>query len=121
MTRALRWRIPSAATAGALAGMELSVFTLLRLRRRDDDCALAARRTVVYTHHGRLSRFAVEHLEGVLAIRGRRLFVADRAETKGDLVRDKADMLHRLLRATVRPTWGPQPALRALTTAKRGA
>jgi hypothetical protein len=47
VTRALRWRIRSAATVAALTGMERGVFALLRLRYRDDDYVLTARRRVV--------------------------------------------------------------------------
>ncbi len=49
--------------------------------------------TVVVEHRDRLARFGVEHLEAALAAQGRRLLVAEEAETSDDLVRDMVEVL----------------------------
>jgi len=49
--------------------------------------------TVVVEHRDRLGRFGVEHLEAALAAQGRRLLVAEEAETSDDLVRDMVEVL----------------------------
>lgn len=75
--------------------------------------------TIVVDHRDRLARFGVEQLQAALAAQGRRIVVADPAETT-DLIRDMIEVLTWLCRLYGR-RGARNRALRALTAAGRGA
>src|SRR3981189_1783693 len=50
-------------------------------------------KVIVVEHRDRLARLGVEHLEAALSAQGRRIVVADPAETTDDLVRDMIEVL----------------------------
>jgi putative resolvase len=61
-----------------------------KLRRLLADPAVT---TIVVEHRDRLARFGVEQLDAALAAHGRRVLVADPAETTDDLVGDLVEVL----------------------------
>jgi putative resolvase len=48
---------------------------------------------VIVEHRDRLARFGAGHLQAVLGAHGRRVVVADRGESAGDLVREMIEVL----------------------------
>jgi putative resolvase len=73
--------------------------------------------TVVVEHRDRLARFGVEHLEAALAAQGRRLLVAEAAETSDDLVPDMVEVLTSFCARRYGRRGARNRALRAVTCA----
>ena len=73
--------------------------------------------TVVVEHRDRLARFGVEHLEAALAAQGRRLLVAEEAETSDDLVPDMVEVLTSFCARRYGRRGARDRALRAVTCA----
>jgi len=73
--------------------------------------------TVVVEHRDRLGRFGVEHLEAPLAAQGRRLLVAEEAETSDDLVPDMVEVLTSFCAQLYGRRGARNRALRAVTCA----
>jgi putative resolvase len=74
--------------------------------------------TVVVEHRDRLARFGVEHLEAALAANGRRILVADQAETTDDLVRDMIEVLTSMCARLYGRRGARNRAMRAVTATK---
>jgi putative resolvase len=75
--------------------------------------------TIVVEHRDRLARFGVEQLQAALAAQGRRVEVADDAETTDDLVRDMIEVLTSFCARLYGRRGARNRALRALTAARR--
>jgi putative resolvase len=75
--------------------------------------------TIVVERCDRLARFGVEQLQAALSAHGRRVLVADLAETTDDLVGDMVEVLTRLCARLYGRRGARNRALRALTAARR--
>ena len=75
---------------------------------------------IVLKRRDRLGRFGAEQLQSALAAQGRRVVVADPAETTDDQVRDVVEMLTWLCVRLHGRRGARNRALRALTAARRG-
>jgi putative resolvase len=67
-----------------------------------------------------LARFGVEHLEAALSAQGRRIVVADPAETTDDLVRDMIEVLTSMCARLYGRRGARNRAMRAVTATKHG-
>jgi putative resolvase len=74
--------------------------------------------TIVVEHADRLARFGVEQLAAALAAQGRRILVADPAETTDDLVRDMIDVLTSFCARLYGRRGARNRAMRAVTATK---
>jgi len=74
---------------------------------------------VLVEHRDRLARFGVEYLEVTVAAQGRRVVVADQAETADDLVPDMIEVLTSMCARLYGRRGARNRAMRALTVARR--
>jgi len=88
-----------------------------KLRRILSDPSVTA---IVVEHRDRLARFGVEHLDAALAAAGRRVLVADPAETADDLVRDMIEVLTSMCARLYGRRGARNRAVRAVTAVERG-
>jgi putative resolvase len=86
-----------------------------KLRRLLADPAVT---TIVVEHRDRLARFGVEQLDAALAAHGRRVLVADPAETTDDLVRDMVEVLTSFCARLYGRRGARNRAMRAVTATK---
>jgi putative resolvase len=77
-------------------------------------------KVIVVEHGDRLARFGVEHLEAALSAQGRRIVVADPAETTDDLVRDMIEVLTSMCARLYGRRGARNRAMRAVTATKHG-
>jgi putative resolvase len=77
-------------------------------------------KVIVVEHRDRLARFGVEHLEAALSAQGRRIVVADPAETTDDLVRDMIEVLTSMCARLYGRRGARNRAMRAVTATKHG-
>jgi putative resolvase len=89
-----------------------------RLRRLLADPAVG---TIVVEHRDRLARFGVQQLQAALSAHGRRILVADPAETSDDLVRDMIEVLTSFCARLDGRRGARNRALRAMTCAEQDA
>jgi putative resolvase len=75
-------------------------------------------KVIVVEHRDRLARFGVEHLEAALSAQGRRIVVADPAETTDDLVRDMIEVLTSMCARLYGRRGARNRAMRAVTATK---
>jgi putative resolvase len=75
-------------------------------------------KVIVVEHGDRLARFGVEHLEAALSAQGRRIVVADPAETTDDLVRDMIEVLTSMCARLYGRRGARNRAMRAVTATK---
>ncbi len=73
----------------------------------------------MWSNRDRLARFGVEHLEAALGAQGRRIVVTEPGETVDDLVRDLIEVLTSMCARLYGRRGARNPAMRALTAAKR--
>jgi putative resolvase len=74
--------------------------------------------TIVVEHRDRLARFGVEQLDAALAAHGRRVLVADPAETTHDLVGDMVEVLTSFCARLYGRRGARNRAMRAVTATK---
>jgi putative resolvase len=86
-----------------------------KLRRLLADPAVT---TIVVEHRDRLARFGVEQLDAALAAHGRRVLVADPAETTDDLVGDLVEVLTSFCARLYGRRGARNRAMRAVTATK---
>jgi putative resolvase len=86
-----------------------------KLRRLLADPAVT---TIVVEHRDRLARFGVEQLDAALAAHGRRVLVADPAETTDDLVGDMVEVLTSFCARLYGRRGARNRAMRAVTATK---
>jgi putative resolvase len=86
-----------------------------KLRRLLADPAVT---TIVVEHRDRLARFGVEQLDAALAAHGRRVLVADPAETTDDLVGDMVEVLTGFCARLYGRRGARNRAMRAVTATK---
>jgi putative resolvase len=86
-----------------------------KLRRLLADPAV---NTIVVEHRDRLARFGVEQLDAALAAHGRRVLVADPAETTDDLVGDLVEVLTSFCARLYGRRGARNRAMRAVTATK---
>jgi putative resolvase len=86
-----------------------------KLRRLLADPAVT---TIVVEHRDRLARFGVEQLDAALAAHGRRVLVADPAETPDDLVGDLVEVLTSFCARLYGRRGARNRAMRAVTATK---
>jgi putative resolvase len=86
-----------------------------KLRRLLADPAVT---TIVVEHRDRLARFGVEQLDAALAAHGRRVLVADPAETTDDLVGDMVEVLTSCCARLYGRRGARNRAMRAVTATK---
>jgi putative resolvase len=86
-----------------------------KLRRLLADPAVT---TIVVEHRDRLARFGVEQLDAALAAHGRRVLVADPAETTDDLVCDMVEVLTSFCARLYGRRGARNRAMRAVTATK---
>jgi putative resolvase len=86
-----------------------------KLRRLLADPAVT---TIVVEHRDRVARFGVEQLDAALAAHGRRVLVADPAETTDDLVGDLVEVLTSFCARLYGRRGARNRAMRAVTATK---
>jgi putative resolvase len=86
-----------------------------KLRRLLADPAVT---TIVVEHRDRVARFGVEQLDAALAAHGRRVLVADPAETTDDLVGDMVEVLTGFCARLYGRRGARNRAMRAVTATK---
>jgi putative resolvase len=74
---------------------------------------------VLVEHRDRLARFGVEYLEAALSAQGRRIVVADPAETSDDLAREMIEVLTSMCARLYGRRGARDRAMRALTAARQ--